>query len=81
MTSGNSNELSAAATQARECLHEATERLRAGDLLQAATSGWEAADGMASSPSEKQCSKRKSSLTTSIIPITILLEPISHQCD
>ena len=47
MTSGNSNELSAAATQARECLHEATERLSAGDLLQAATSGWEAADGMA----------------------------------
>ena len=34
-----------------------------------------------SRPSEKQCSKRKSSLTTSIIPITILLEPISHQCD
>ena len=34
-----------------------------------------------SSPSEKQCSKRKSSLTTSIIPITVLLEPISHQCD
>ena len=36
---------------------------------------------LSSSPSEKQCFKRKSSLTTSIIPITVLLEPISHQCD
>ena len=32
-----------------------------------------------SSLSEKQCSKRDSSSTKSIIPITILLEPISHQ--
>ena len=40
-----------------------------------------ASDMAPSSPSEKQCSKRKSSLTTSIIPITVLLEPISHQCD
>ena len=39
-----------------------------------------AASPQASSPSEKQCSKRKSSLATSIIPITVLLEPISHQC-
>ena len=36
---------------------------------------------LSSSPSEKQCSKRQSSLTTSFIPITVLLEPISHQCD
>ena len=47
ISSGNINEVSAAAAQARECLREARERLRAGDLLQAATSGWEAADGMA----------------------------------
>ena len=38
-------------------------------------------EAVSSSPCEKQCSKRKSSLTTSIIAITVLLEPISHQCD
>ena len=47
MTSGNTNEVSAAADRARDCLHEAKERLRSGDLLQAATSGWKAADHMA----------------------------------
>ena len=47
MPSRNTNEVSAAAARARECLHAARERLTAGDLLQAATSGWKAADGMA----------------------------------
>ena len=47
MPSENIDEVSAAADRARECLHEARERLTAGDLLKAATRGWEAADGMA----------------------------------
>ena len=36
--------------------------------------------GLAACP-EKQCSKRDSSSTKSIIPITVLLEPINHQRD
>ena len=34
-----------------------------------------------SSLSEKQCSKRKSSLANSILPITVLMEPYSHHRD
>ena len=43
----NSDEVSAIAARARECLQKARERLTDGDLPQAVTRGWEAADGMA----------------------------------
>ena len=47
MPSGNIDEVNDVAARARECLDEPRERMRSGDMLQAATSGWEAANGMA----------------------------------
>ena len=47
MPSGNADEVSTVVARARECLREAWEQLRAGELLPAARGGWEAADGMA----------------------------------